>query len=215
MYIHTSIHRARKSTSNNSSCAPRPSFSDGTYGIPSDESSRHFHNIELDARRRTSYVQTNNSPSMSFKGCLPSSAYRSDREAQGRTRAPTAFACGDVHISSERDASNRTLDSRITSRAISACNRAYCCLAAVISTMKDAIYFVPLAPASRNALSMILRRDYSPEKAISPIIDRVVEHLIRGRIIISRQIDERSNGNRGFCGRREKQPRIHSLSLSL
>jgi hypothetical protein len=35
-------------------------------GISSDESSGHFHNIE---RKRTSYVQANNSPGMSFMGC--------------------------------------------------------------------------------------------------------------------------------------------------
>lgn len=155
--IHTYTHRARKSTSNNSSCAPQRSFSNGTYGIPSDESSRHFHNIELDARRRTSYVQTNNSPSMSFKGCLPSGAYCSDREVQHERTRVNCIRVGDVHISSERDASNRMPDSRITGRAISACNRAYCCLATVISTMKDAIYPVPCARLRRSPSS---RRDF-------------------------------------------------------
>lgn len=99
-WIHTYIHASGpKKYEQQFLLSAAPEFLDGTYGIPSDESSRHFHNIELDARRRTSYVQTNNSPSMSFKGCLPSGAYCSDREVQReyarvRARASTAFASG-------------------------------------------------------------------------------------------------------------------------
>lgn len=100
----------RKSTSNNSSCTRfgeklhSTTLHRHTYGIPSDESSRHFHNIELDARRRrASYVQANNSPSMPFKGCLPSGAsYCSDRDMQHALASTESVALECAYFFRER-----------------------------------------------------------------------------------------------------------------
>lgn len=88
---------------------------------------RHFHNIELDARgRRTSYVQANNSPSMSFKGCLPvrrvvalqrSRSATCERPRQLNCICRALVECTYNHFFRERRIESSAPASRITRRA--------------------------------------------------------------------------------------------------
>jgi len=114
----------RKSMSNNSSCAR---FEEKLHSTTLHSTGTHTEfpltkvpdiSITLSwmRRKRASYVQANNSPSMPFKGCLPSSAlYCNEREMQHALASTVPAIRWNVHTSSESNASNRVLESYASS----------------------------------------------------------------------------------------------------
>lgn len=126
---------------------------------------RHFHNIELDARRRASYVQANNSPSMSFKGCLPCGASSLQRSRSAARARQLHLQSARMHMPLLLRRATRRIErsaSRITPNT-----RHIVPLLAVISTTGGAVIcviprtrvIIPLANciAARHAINNYLR----------------------------------------------------------